>query len=150
MRAGTRVALYGLLLAALFTASYLIAGAVVPEAWATGWAGPGHRARTAARDHPRKSATPLEREDPHHDHSPGPVPAGRRYRTRDRRDDLRLVRQPGRTEAQQARRGHRGGQLRHREGTGLRPRGLRPARADHGGRADRVHRGTARTRADGP
>lgn len=42
MRAGTRVALYGLLLAALFTASYLIAGAVVPEAWATGWAGSGH------------------------------------------------------------------------------------------------------------
>ncbi len=42
MRAGTRVALYGLLLAALFITSYLIAGAVVPEAWVTGWTGSGH------------------------------------------------------------------------------------------------------------
>lgn len=42
MRAGTRVALYGLLLAALFITSYLLAGALVPEAWVTGWAGSGH------------------------------------------------------------------------------------------------------------
>src|SRR5699024_11143037 len=94
MRAGTRVALYGLLLVALFLASYLLAGALVPEAWVTGWAGSGHCARTAALAAPRESATPHEREDPHHDHSPGPVPAGRRHRARDRRDDLRLVRQP--------------------------------------------------------
>lgn len=42
MRAGTKVALYSLLLIALFAASYLLAGALVPESWVTGWTGSGH------------------------------------------------------------------------------------------------------------
>lgn len=42
MRAGPKVALYGLLLVVLFTASSLLAAVLVPEAWVTGWSGPGH------------------------------------------------------------------------------------------------------------
>lgn len=43
MRAGTKVALYGLLLVALFAASHLLAGVLVPEAWVSEWTGvPGH------------------------------------------------------------------------------------------------------------
>ena len=39
MRAGTKVALYGLLLVALFAAPYLLAGALVPAEWVAQWAG---------------------------------------------------------------------------------------------------------------
>src|SRR3954454_22607943 len=50
-----------------------------------------------------------------HEHPP---PPGRRRRVAHRRDDLRLLRQPHREEAQQAGRRHGDGQLRHREGEG--------------------------------
>ena len=49
-------------------------------------------------------------------------------RAGDRRHDLRVVRQPHRAQAQQARRGDRHGQLRHREGAGAGTRGRRPRR----------------------
>ncbi|MGP9539820.1 hypothetical protein ACT3SP_17615 [Brachybacterium sp. AOP43-C2-M15] len=39
MRAGTRLTLYGLLLAALFAASYLLAGLLVPADWVATWSG---------------------------------------------------------------------------------------------------------------
>jgi len=39
MRAGTRVALYGALLAVLFVASALLADVLVPASWATDWSG---------------------------------------------------------------------------------------------------------------
>ena len=39
MRAGTRVALYGTLLAVLFVASALLADALVPASWVTDWSG---------------------------------------------------------------------------------------------------------------
>ncbi|MGO1286702.1 MAG: hypothetical protein ACTHUU_16445 [Brachybacterium sp.] len=41
MRAGTKVALYGLLLVALFAASYLLAGVLVPAGWVAQWTGAG-------------------------------------------------------------------------------------------------------------
>src|SRR5699024_2851382 len=67
-----------------------------------------------------------DRGEPQHGH--------RRYRTADRWHDLRLLREPDREEAQQARRRHRERQLRDREGQRHRPR--RPGRAgpDRGGR----------------
>ena len=37
MKAGTRVALYGLLLVALFIASALLADVLVPTSWVEGW-----------------------------------------------------------------------------------------------------------------
>ena len=58
------------------------------------------------------TATPTRR--------PRSDPAGR---ARDHRHDLRVVRQPDRAQAQQARRRHRDGQLRHREGQGHLPGG---------------------------
>ena len=39
MRAGTRVALYGALLAVLFVTSALLADVLVPASWATDWSG---------------------------------------------------------------------------------------------------------------
>jgi hypothetical protein len=44
MKAGTRVALYGLALVALFLASALLADLLVPADWVTDWA---HRTGTA-------------------------------------------------------------------------------------------------------
>ena len=63
---------------------------------------------------------------PHRRLHPGgdPMSATRARRAADHRHDLRLVRQPHRAQAQQARRRHRDGQLRHREG----PRRVRPGR----------------------
>jgi hypothetical protein len=39
MRAGTRVALYGLLLVALFVVSALLADLLVPATWVESWSG---------------------------------------------------------------------------------------------------------------
>lgn len=44
MKAGTRIALYGLLLVALFIAAALLADLLVPAHWVTDWA---HRTGTA-------------------------------------------------------------------------------------------------------
>ncbi|ACU85790.1 hypothetical protein Bfae_19790 [Brachybacterium faecium DSM 4810] len=45
MRAGLRVALYGLLLVILFGASVLLADALVPAAWVDAWSGTGTSGR---------------------------------------------------------------------------------------------------------
>lgn len=39
MKAGTRVALYGLLLAALFAVAFVLGDLLVPAAWVEGWSG---------------------------------------------------------------------------------------------------------------
>ena len=39
MKAGTRVALYGLLLAVLFAASLVLGDLLVPASWVQGWSG---------------------------------------------------------------------------------------------------------------
>ena len=52
---------------------------------------------------------------------PAGLPAATERRAGHHRDDLRLVRQPDRAQAQQARRRHRDRQLRHREGEGHLP-----------------------------
>ena len=41
MKAGTTLALYGLLLVALFFASYLLAGVLVPSEWVDSWSNSG-------------------------------------------------------------------------------------------------------------
>ena len=56
-----------------------------------------------------------------------------------RRHDLRVVRQPRRAQAQQARRRHRHGQLRHREGARHLPGRARPGRAGRGGGGGGLH-----------
>ncbi len=63
-----------------------------------------------------------------------------RRRARDHRHDLRLLRQPDRAQAQQARRRHRDRQLRHREGQGHLPRRAHARRPGRHRRAGRVRR----------
>ena len=66
-----------------------------------------------------------------------------RHRADHRRHDLRLLRAPDRTHAQQARRGRRHGQLRHRDGAGALPGRPRPAALVAAGRGGRLHRAAA-------
>ena len=61
-----------------------------------------------------------------------------------RRHDLRVVREPHRTQAEQARRRAGDGQLRHGEGAGPGPGGSRPGRARGAGRGRGLHRDAAR------
>ena len=72
---------------------------------------------------------------------------GRSHRDRvgDRRHDLRVVRQPDRAHAEQARWRRRDSQLRHREGTGQPRRRDRAGGAGRRGRAGRLHRRAAAT-----
>ena len=69
-------------------------------------------------------------------------------RAADHGHDVRVVREPDRAQAQQARRRHRDGQLRDREGDGrLRPGGGRARRARRRGRGRRLQRDAARPAA---
>src|SRR5690606_1615610 len=85
----------------------------------------------------RTTGTPTSRKtDDHADRTlrRGAAP-GPRDRTRDQRDDLRLLRGADREEAEPARRRHRDRQLGHREGADHRSRGAGTGAADLGGRA---------------
>ena len=101
------------------------------------------RTGRAARDSVRKGRCADEHG---HGREPGRRAGrcGARRGAGDRRDDLCLVRGPGGEEAQQARRRHRDGQLRHRDRRGELPGRAARHRADLGGRAGRLHRRAAR------
>ena len=71
-------------------------------------------------------------------------PSTCRRRARDQRHDVRVVREPDRAQAQQARRRHRDRQLRDGEGEGRLPRGVR-ATTCSSRRGGRLHRAPSRS-----